>query len=388
MPRYTVWATRWDDTRIINEIPARGLSFSMPLSDHGECSFSATVEPGRSDWRPSVAPPMSGVLIARDGVPVWQGRIVSERQDGLRSFSFQCREWGSFFETAASAVESWVQENDHAIFREIVSDAQAIVGQNVQITLGSTLGSAGSDLTLHAWDNISPAEIFTRVAEAEGGPEWYFGSSGTLQAPTRPLILGDRLGSTTASDVLMYVEDTSVWDGYDAPPTVGLLGGLFPAGTEVPLPGRRGGNVIACSRTRDTARSATLAVAVGDGQDAAQIRAQATATKLLAAGWPKIVRWFQHNTVTNRATLQRHADADLASCAGIATGYNLVTLDGDPDWTDIERGSTMRVVLDTDLYGVRPYTFETRLLNLTVDVPDDGGTPQLTWDLAEVLEAS
>jgi hypothetical protein len=103
MPRYTVWATRWDDTRIINEIPARGLSFSMPLSDHGECSFSATVEPGRSDWRPSVAPPMSGVLIARDGVPVWQGRIVSERQDGLRSFSFQCREWGSFFETAASA---------------------------------------------------------------------------------------------------------------------------------------------------------------------------------------------------------------------------------------------------------------------------------------------
>jgi hypothetical protein len=386
MPKYTVYATRWDDTRIIDEIPARGLQFSMPLSDHGECSFSATVEPGRSWWRQSVSPPMSGVLIARDGVPMWQGRIASERQDGLRSFSYQCREWGSFFETAATVVESWVQTNDHDIFRQIVSDAQAVDGQNVQITLGSTQGAAVSDLTLNNWDNLSAAEVFTRVAEAEGGPEWYFGSGGTLEAPTRPLILGDRLGSTTAADVIMYVEDTPAWGGYDGPPTVGLLGGLFPAGTEVPLPGRRGGNVIACARTRDTARSATYAVAVGDGQDAAQRRAQATATNLLAAGWPKIVRWFQHNTVSNPTTLQRHANADLASCAGIATGYNLVTLDGDPDWIDIGRGSTMRVVLDTDLYGVRPYTFESRLLNLTVDVPDDGGDAQLTWDLAEVWE--
>jgi len=43
---WEVYATRWDSNFIVEElIPARGLEFTMPLSDHGECSFSATVEP-------------------------------------------------------------------------------------------------------------------------------------------------------------------------------------------------------------------------------------------------------------------------------------------------------------------------------------------------------
>ena len=101
-----------------------------------------------------------------------------------------------------------------------------------------------------------------------------------------------------------------------------------------------------------------------------------------------MTRWFQHGGVSSPDTLKRHANADLASIKGIATGYSLVTLDGDPDWTDIGRGSTMRVILDTDLYGARPYQFEARMLNLTVDVPDEGGSAQLTWDLAETLETT
>lgn len=387
MARYSVFATRWDDTRIIDEIPATGLQFSLPLSGHGECSFSATVQSGRGLWRQSISPPLSGVLVARDGVPVWQGWITAERQSGPRTFSFQCKEWGAFFETSGALVQSWTQTNDHVIFRDVVAGAQSFPGQDVKVTLGSTLGKAVSDLKLNLWDNLSAAEVFTRVAQAEGGPEWYFGSAGTLEAPVRQLVLGDRLGSTDVAEVLMFVEDTTDAHGYERPPSIALLGSLFPAGTVVPAAGRRGGNVIAASRTRDTARSATFAVAVGDGQDAAQLRRTAAATTLLAGGWPRMTRWFTHNTVSRPETLQRHANADLASVAGIATGYSLVTLDGDPEWTDIGRGSTMRVVLDTDLYGVRPYQFESRLLGLTVDVPDDGAA-QLTWDLAETLEAS
>src|SRR5665648_70983 len=99
MPQYEVYATRWDDPRVVEEvIPARGLEFSFPLSDHGECSFSATVEPGRSFWRPALSVAMSGILVCRDGVPMWAGRMLDERQTGPRTFEFQFAEWGSAFE--------------------------------------------------------------------------------------------------------------------------------------------------------------------------------------------------------------------------------------------------------------------------------------------------
>ena len=53
---YEVYATRCDDAHIVEElIPARGLEFTLPLSDHGEGSFSATVEPRRSFWRPALS---------------------------------------------------------------------------------------------------------------------------------------------------------------------------------------------------------------------------------------------------------------------------------------------------------------------------------------------
>ena len=57
MPQYDVYACRWDDAHVVEEIiPARGLEMSFPLSDHGECSFSATVELART---------IAGVTIAR-----------------------------------------------------------------------------------------------------------------------------------------------------------------------------------------------------------------------------------------------------------------------------------------------------------------------------------
>ena len=53
---FEVYATRWDDGHIIEElIPARGLEFTLPLSDHGDAAFSATVEPGRSWWRAALS---------------------------------------------------------------------------------------------------------------------------------------------------------------------------------------------------------------------------------------------------------------------------------------------------------------------------------------------
>jgi hypothetical protein len=386
---YEVYTTRFDDPHVVNQIPnPSGLFFTLPLSDHGEASFTATSEPGKAFWRQALALPSSGVLIARDGVPVWGGWVTGERPTGPRSTSYTCKEWGHFFEEKVPALpRTWTQVNDHQIFRDLVNDAQAISGQNLQIQIdGSTTGAAVSDRTINAWDETTTGREFRSVGDAEGGPEWYFDTAGTLATPVRQLVLGDRLGHTSPQTTLEYVEDTVDYEPPGPPPMVVLYGDLFLAGPQLVPVRRAGGNVIAQGRTRDVAEAATVARAFGSGEEAATLIKTATATNLLSAGWPRMTTTKSYTDVVDGTTLQRHANADLAASAGVATGYSLVTLDGEPDWTQIPRGSTVYVVLDTDMYGgVRPVQFTARLLDLVVRIPDSG-VAQVEWRIADVLE--
>lgn len=392
MPRYEVYANRWDDPRIIEElIPARGLEFSLPLSDHGEASFTATVEPGRSFWRSSVALPVSGVLITRDDVPVWQGWVTDERPAGPRSFQFTCREWGAFFDDKTPAVQRlWTAANDHQIFRDLITDAQAIVGQNIRVQVGTTTGKAVSDWAVNAWDDTTVGREFKALASADGGPEWYIGAGGTVDNPIRQLILGDRLGHTTAQTVLEFVEDTEDYQAPDAPPVLTLLGSLYP-GSAPSVPARRaGGNLIAQSRTQTASSAATATIAIGSGIDLAQLRRFAQSSRLLTAGWPRMTATGTYTDVSDPLTLQGHATADLAALAGIATDYSLVSLDDDPDWTQTPRGSTVRAILDTDIYGAErpvggPNGFDVRLQSTVVRVADNGPA-QVEWQVSTALE--
>lgn len=394
MAGYEVYATRLDDPHVVDLIPARGLSFSLPVNDHGECTFEAAVEPGRSFWRSAIAAPVSGVLVTRDGVPVWDGWLTDERMAGPRSFSFTAREWGHYFEEKVPAIpKTYTQWNDHAIFRDLVSLAQLVPGQNVQVQVDpSTAGGGFSTRVINAWDDTTVGREFRSIGEAAGGPEWYFGSAGTLENPVRQLVLGDRLGHTSAETVLEYVEDTEAYDLPGGPPMVSLLSSLFPGPAPVVPVRRSGGNLIAQGRSKSTAEAATVAVATGSGEEAARLLRTATASNLLAAGWPRMTTTNAYSDVTVAATLQAHANADLARRAGIATGYSLVSLDGDPtaDWTQTPRGSTVRVVLDTDIYGSSrpvggPDGFDARCTNITVRVPDSGAA-QIEWSTVDVLE--
>lgn len=397
MPRYEVYATRFDSTNIVDElVPARGLSFSLPLNDHGECSFTATVEAGRSFWRASMALPFSGVLVTRDGQPVWTGMLTDERPAGPRSFGFTAREWGWFFEEKVRAgARTWTDTNDHQIARDLITEAQAVAGQDVKVEVDpTTFGAARSDRVINLWDSTTVGRELRAVGDAEGGPEWYIGAAGTLDAPRRVLVLGDRLGQSTPQAVLEYVEDTAPYDTPDAPPMVALLGDLFPGPAPLVPARRAGGNVIAQGRSRTLAGAATAVVATGSGEEAAQLRATVSAPTLLARGWPRMTVQNAYPDVTSKTVLARHARADLAAAAGIVTSYSLVTLDGDPtaDWTQTPRGSSVRVILDTDVYGGdRPVGgsagFVARTYGVTVRVPD-AGDAQVEWQVGDVLEVA
>jgi hypothetical protein len=382
---YEVYATRWDDGHVVEElIPARGVEFSMPLCDHGEASFSATVEPGRSFWRPALSSAMSGVLICRDGVPMWSGQMLGEWQTGPRTFDFTFAEWGSAFESVPAVPLSVSGWNDHAIFRRLISDAQAIAGQNFLVQLGSTLGAATSDLTVNAWDTTTVEEEFRRLGESAGGPEWYFATTGTFENPTRTLVLGDRLGSTSPVTVLEYVEDTQDYVAPEPPPLLTTLGHVFPTDHRViDAGGRRGGNVIA-HPARVQKPGITAAVAVGSGEQEAQLRKYAQADDLLTAGYPRRTKTTRYQDVTVEATLQRNANADLGAARGMTTTYTLSTFEDDPDWTQVARGDTVMVSLDTDVYATaRPLEFTARVLDIAVGV-QDVGPAVVNWTISEV----
>ena len=388
---FEVYATRWDNAHIVEElIPARGLMFNLPLMNHGRASFSATVEPRRSFWRPALSCAMSGILVAENGVPVWQGRMLSEHQSGQRTFNFEAAEWGSFFEKVSAVPFALTNTNDHVLQRRLISDAQAVVGQDCGIILGTTFGASASDLTINAWDGAYVAEEFRRLGEHAGGPEWYFASTGTLENPTRTLVQGDRLGSTTPVAVFEYVEDTEDW----VPPAYyadlftdrfsDTFGSLFPGAQPYAIVGgRRGGNVIA-HMGRGQSPGITVAIAVGAGDQLAQIRKSAPATALLAAGYPRKSKTSSYVDVTNLTTLQRHADGDLAAGSGMTTSFTLSCFGSDPDWTSIARGDTVRVAIESDVYASEnPLVFETRVLDMAVKVPDDGNV-EVNYHCADV----
>lgn len=390
--QYAVYATRWDDTSVVEEVPLSGdLDFSLPLSDDGECHFTGTVEPGRSSWRSALGIPMSGVLVCRDDVPVWSGMVAQDRQVGARSFSFTAFEWGYFFDRVPPLVESWRAQNDHDIFRDLIEHAQLIPGQNVRVQTTPSLGASVSDRTLNAWEDTTVAREFRSVAEAAGGPEWFIGAAGTRDQHVRQLVLGDRLGHATPQTTLEYVEDTPGWVPPPGAPTMALLGGLLPGSPVVTSAAyRRGGNVVALARTQDVGTAATVARASGGGEQAAHKWGVKRADNLLKWGWPRLTKTMSYSDVTEQRTLDAHAAADLAAAAGIPTGYSLVTLDGEPDWTQVPRGSSVQVVLDTDVYGDQrpvggPDGFVTRVLDTVVRVPVSGPA-QVEWKTPTVLE--
>ena len=392
---FEVYATRYDSAGIIAHlIPARSLVFSMPLSAHGEASFSATVEPGRSSWRSSLSGPRSGILIAETqangtAVPLWAGRLKSEQEQGARSFGFTCAEWGSAFSWFPSPVGTW-DTLDTDTYIDIVNRVQAVPGQNLAIdTSGNTPGAGRTRLEVATSDAKTAEQALADVGQAYGGPEWYYTVGGRLDAPRRQLVLGDQLGLRVPTTVLEFVEDTAERRTNPAPPQLTLLSSLFPGEGPQAVPARRGGNVIECRRTQDSDAACTVVVAVGGGAEGSQIRATAVAQTLIDQGWPRITRTVSFPEVYDLNVLQAKANAELQSSAGMLTGYSLVTQGSAPDWRVVPRGSMIRAELDTDVYaGRRPYQAVTRVQNITVAVPDDGGKEQVRWDIAEILEVN
>lgn len=400
---YTYFSTDWRTGNIREELPLRGVSFGLPLSGHGELRGSYTVPRGQGSLRAAAAPVVSGLLACRDDRPVWEGMLWADRQVGPRTFEVSASEWGSALERAVvtkaflDAVNggkalSYTNTDDHAIFRDLITKAQQYAGQNYSIQVGSGTGPSRSDLTVPWWDLSTIEDVFQELGNRKGGPEWAFTVTGSIDNPIRRLLLGTPLGRSTVEDsglLLEYVEDTGPDpDKPDEPPRVTTSDTLFPgtsSGVAIASLHGSGGNIIAVPGVdRDGGGSATEYTVVGAGEEAEMLTATATATDLLNLNWPRLTRKASYKDVSRQGTLQAHADADLAASRGLTIVIRATTFGHDPDWTQVQRGDAVRVELDTDVHGMRPYVLESRVLGLDVAPSDEGGHEQVTYTVAGV----
>lgn len=400
---FTYFSTDWQTGLIREELPLRGVSFGLPLSAHGDLRGTYTVPPGQGSLRAAAAPIMSGLLVCKDDQPLWEGMIWADRQVGARSFEVSASEWGSVFDRAVvskaflAAVNggkslSYSRRDDHAIFRDLIAKAQAFAGQNYNIRVGSGDGPSASDLSVNWWDAKRVSDLLSELGNREGGPEWAFTVTGTLENPVRQLLLGTPLGRQSVEEstlLLEYVEDTGPAPAPpQGPPRVTTLDSLFPGpaeGVRVASLHGSGGNIIAVPGVdRDGANSATEYIALGEGEGDAMPTATATATDLLNLGWPRMTRTSSYQDVTQPTTLQRHATADLAASRGLTVTVRCTTFGDDPDWTQVQRGDAARVELDTDVHGERPYVIDSRVQAIDVAPSDEGGYEQVTYTLAGV----
>lgn len=399
---YTYFSTDWQNGDIREELPLRGASFSLPLSGHGDLRGTYTVPPGQGSLRAAAAPVVSGVLVCRDDRPVWEGMLWADRQTGPRSFEVSASEWGSVFERAVvskafiAAIAGGTSLNyntdDHTIFRDLIAKAQAYAGQNYNIQVGAGAGPTRSQLNVPWWELATIEDVLTELGNRQGGPEWAFTVTGTISNPVRRLLLGTPLGRQTVAEsglLLEYVEDTGPAPEKPAgPPRVTTADTLFPGlseGVAVASLHGAGGNIVAVPGVdRDGGSSATEYVVVGAGEEADMMTATATAADLLNLGWPRLTRKSSYKDVSRQVTLQAHADADLAAARGLTVVIRATTLGFDPDWTQVQRGDAVRVELDTDVHGMRPYVLESRVLGVDVAPSGEGGHEQVTYTVAGV----
>lgn len=406
---YQYFSTDWATGSIREELSLTRVSFNTPINDHGQ--FTGTLllpRSGSANIYLSCSPEVSGLLVTRRGIPVWDGWVLGRRtttdQDGMAvygAFELTAYEWGSWFDRQLlRTLRTFSQVDDHDIFRALVQFAaqEAAPARSPGILLGSTKSGVLRDRTYYPYESAMYGERMIELSQVIDGPDWAFVSALESGKPVRRLQLGSPLGRQTMEKsglVLEYVA-AGMDEPYDEPPVPIPFQELALAassrGAQVSYLHGSGGNVISVPDIQeDGTSSATRWVATGAGEDASKLIAYSDNDDLLAIGWPSVWGESQYEDVTVKKTLQSHADADLQAGSGLATLVKLDTYGVEPDWTQVQRGDLATVYLDAPWYAPRPKTYQARVLDIAVNPPDaeaNGGVGPdvVTYTLAQTVE--
>lgn len=355
MSAYTYLACDLRTDQVLDELPLTGVTFGRGLGADVR-QLRAKVPLGDRKWPASrlwaaTQPARTMVWVARDdqlvgGYILWTRNRRTGEVSGSEVLSYFTRRHVRTTMVAAGVDQLSIARNLLAAAQ--TTEAGAVGDLGVQLGPASTSGVL-RDRTYDAADRKSYADALTELANVQGGFELRIDAVGSIDNRAKMLVLGyPRLGRAGASSGLQFELPGNLSD-YDWPED----------GTEL----------------------STLADALGAGDEGRQLVGTATQAALEAAGYPRLERTGSYSDVTDQATLDGHAAADLAASAGLVIYPKLVVRAGAaPQLGTYDPGDDARVRI-TDTSWPRPAAggagLDTTLRLLGIDcTPAAGGADE------------
>lgn len=364
---------------ITAEVPLSGARPSKRLGAAGTMQGTWSVA---QDWAGDpyalTRPARTAVYVLRDGNPLWGGILwTSSYAKRSGQISLGAADWWSYFDhrrvlpllpgapglaDIAQLDVTFTQLDQNEIARQLVAQAQAHTGGDLGLVLDAADSGTVRDRTWHGYELADVGAALKQLSEVDGGPDIMFDVGANLDSSGRPVRLM-RIGN----------------------PRLGQQG--------APFVFEWGANIIDYTWPSDGTRMTTRAFALGEGSERGAQIAVAERFEAYVDGWPLLESDVNYSTVVEAATLQSHADADLAAgklpvvlptLTVAGSGRNAA---GEQVWPAIGEyapGDDARVIIEDEFFR-SGLDVTMRIVGIDFN-PDDDGLETATLTMSPVTD--
>ena len=361
MATYRVIARDLRTQTRIAEIPLAGLSYGSILNGAGELSGTLFLPPGDSTYDKTLAAIFNDavdevrreLIVERDGVVVWTGVVwASPYQDDNQTRSVRAAEtWSYFRRRIIGTRRVYAQADQLTIARQLMVDAQAVTGGNINVTIGSETSGVLRDRKYEAWEYKQLGEAIEQLAAVINGFDFAIDATWASN------------GDLTKTFRLSYPRRGRSQD---------QTGLMFEVGR----------NVISWDWPTDGTRYANRVHNIGAGEAEAMLRVTVSEESQLDSvasggpGYPLIEKVVSHTDVSQLSTLTAQArDELLTSAREVVLPSVTIRADVEPFFGSYITGDSCRFVCQPGLSPRFPDGIDTlrRIVGWSVKVDDNGG---------------
>lgn len=333
---------------LLAELPLAGVSYSFELNGIGTLSgtipYSAETIP--LDPETASAPGRTAVYVDRDGVLIWGG-IVWTRQDVAGGKSIQAAEFLSYYQhryvkktlstdTSLLIDPSFVEAGGQRLYADqkflvwsLLRYARGMTGGDILVDINPLAVTAHGITRSATYFGYERPEIYKAISDLAGADDGFdFGievgwtSSANNQAPTRfrrARAWYPRRGRPAAESGLVFSK------------------------------GGGHGSILSYDWPEDGTSLVTEMSGLGDGTGEAKIVKTATATDMIASGWPLLEGVATYEGVIDEAQVQGLTNADLQtrSQSNVQPKFE-VSADTDPEFGSYSVGDEALFVIEPE----------------------------------------
>jgi hypothetical protein len=338
--------------QLLDVLPVTGLTFDDYIGKTGVCSGTIEITDTRvaARMRLNFIPARTAVYVLRNA-DIWWGGVLWTRNPSVDSrgyvkVQFQAATFESYFDRRKIFdTQTFTGEDQLDIVRGLLDYAQGQTGGDIGITYDQTISGIGRDRTYSSYDLLNIREQIDLLSNVEGGFEWRMRAySDEAGRRVRNLQLGYPKIVTSRTDIMLSSPGQIL--SYTLPEDGTTVANYWQS---------RGASTNQDASSESTPLMSTRYFYPQD----------------LDAGWPRLDGNSDYNTVTDLATLNAHAVADIARFRKPIIIPDIEVLMDGRTITPALIGTTTRIRIK-DIWHHEGVTLRFRIIGFKVSPPDRG----------------